>query len=288
MTSWLHEALLLEQEQYVLVILLSAADNDYPHRMNVLDEARGLLKSSSAKAIKKLAWLRHVLQAKLAPLLLSCPAGLSTLDDAMGSVSFDVLSRNVTHDEESDGDNTTDLASDDGSEGFLDLDAEFVAEASIHPELVKLPLPSQIGIQMCQDLGLSQIASQEMELRKGQAHECLHRLKLALGLKSALFRKTIRLAKSQKTKTRGRSAIRRVEASVRLHVRRYNAARHALVSLGCSHEELQHFQMIHKNDLKMNRDITEENRVGQRSDSVAWFWRINGGQTNDTWQDESE
>jgi HPt (histidine-containing phosphotransfer) domain-containing protein len=257
--------------------------------MNVLDQAHRLLKSSSAKGLQKIAWLRHSLQAKINTLLLNCPAGLSTLDDAMASLPVTTPSSKVTHNGDSDSDDTTDLDSDGGSEGFIDCEEEESGlEANIFPELVRLPLPSQVGIRICRDLGLSQMASQEVELRKGQAHECLHRLKLALGLKSALFRKTIRLAKSQKNKTRGWSTVRRVEASVRIHVRRYNGARRALLSLGCSQHELQVFQAIQKEDLKMNHDVTEENRFGQRSHSVAWFWRINGGQTNDTWQDESK
>jgi hypothetical protein len=250
--------------------------------MQVHDEMRGLLKSSSAKATKKLAWLRHGLQAKIDALLQRCPAGLSTLGDTITSLPVEMSSSNVTDDEESDGDDIADLDS-DGSE-----DGECGPDVNIHPELVKLPLPSHVGIRLCRELGLSQIASQEVELRKGQAHECLHQLKLALGLKSALFRKTIRLPKSQKTKTRSRTAVRNIEAGVRLHVRRYNAARQALVSLGCSEQDLKEFQVIRKEDLKISRDITEENRFGQRSDSIAWFWRVKGGSSNDTWQDEGK
>jgi hypothetical protein len=288
-TCWIHDALLLEQEQYVLLItFLYASEHDSVHRIDVLDEARKLLKSSSAKGLQKIAWLRQILQTKINNLLLNCPPGISTLYDTMPSLPVTTPSSKVTHHEDSDSDDITDLDSDGGSEGYPDVDEELGLEANIFPELVNLPLPSQVGIKICRDLGLSQIASQEVELRKGQAHECLHRLKLALGLKSALFRKTIRHAKSQKTKTRGWSTVRRVDASVRIHVRRYNGARHALLSLGCSQDDLKVFQPIHKEDLKMNHDITEENRFGQRSDSVSWFWRINGGQTNDTWQDESK
>jgi hypothetical protein len=179
--------------------------------MHVHDEMRGLLKSSSAKATKKLAWLWHGLQAKIDALLQRCPAGLSTLGDTMASLPVEMPPSNVTDDEESDGDDIADLDS-DGSEEFLHFDGECGPEVNIHPEHVKLPLPSHVGIRLCRELGLSQIASQEVELRKGQAHECLHQLKLALGLKSALFRKTIRLPKSQKTKTRGHTAVRNIEA----------------------------------------------------------------------------
>ena len=186
-------------------------------------------------------------------------------------------------------DDITEPGSDDW-EDFEDFDDVADLEDHTHPELIKLPLPSLLGAETCQRLELSNMVSQELELRKGQAYECLHQLRLALGLKSAMFRKTIQLAKSQKTKTWARSSVKRVEAAVRLHVRRYNKARHALIQLGGSQDVLVEFQAIHKEDVKMIRDITEENRFGQRSENLAWFWRVDGGKKQDAgaWLDEGE
>ena len=191
--------------------------------------------------------------------------------------------------EECSDDDITELGSDDG-EDFEECDGMANLEANTHPELTTLPLPSFLGAERCKQLGLSKMVSQEIKLRKAQAYECLHRLRLALGLKSAMFRKTIRLAKSQKTKTRARSSVQRVEAAVRLHVRRYTKARQALIQLGVSQDMINEFQEIQKEHLKMNRDITEENRFGQRSENLAWFWRVDGGKKRDAgaWLDEGE
>jgi len=34
---------------------------------------------------------------------------------------------------------------------------------------------------------------------------------------------------------------------------------------------------ITEGDMKMAGDLTEENRYGQRSDTLAWFWRLDDG-----------
>jgi len=36
------------------------------------------------------------------------------------------------------------------------------------------------------------------------------------------------------------------------------------------------FNDITEADLKMPGDIIEENRIGQRSDQLPWFWRLDG------------
>ena len=254
--------------------------------MDLQHHVRALRRSPSVSAAKKLAWHRHLLQEIINAFIHDRPASISAIDDeSMAMESCDFMDEDC-----SDGDDDiTELGSDDG-EDVEECDGMANLEANIHPELMPLPLPSLLGAETCQRLGLSKMVSQEIELRKGQAYECLHRLRLALGLKSAIFRKTIRLAKSQKTKTRTRSSVQRVEAAVRLHVRRYNKARHALVQLGSSQDVLNEFQEIHKEHLKMSRDITEENRFGQRSENLAWFWRVDGGKKRDAdaWLDEGE
>ncbi|KDQ60200.1 hypothetical protein JAAARDRAFT_126089, partial [Jaapia argillacea MUCL 33604] len=57
-------------------------------------------------------------------------------------------------------------------------------------------------------------------------------------------------------------------------VKRYNRARDSLETLGASLGMMARFQKIHHADLKMSGDIVEENRLGQRSDTLPWFWRL--------------
>jgi hypothetical protein len=66
----------------------------------------------------------------------------------------------------------------------------------------------------------------------------------------------------------------------------YKLAREALLSLGA---EIPQFQPILQHDLKVEADIVEENRFGQRSHTLAWFWRL--GTLTDgesSWMDECE
>ena len=50
-------------------------------------------------------------------------------------------------------------------------------------------------------------------------------------------------------------------------------ARQAIGELGEA-ADLERFQEIRKSDLKMSGDVVEENRVGQRSSVLPWFWRL--------------
>jgi hypothetical protein len=48
------------------------------------------------------------------------------------------------------------------------------------------------------------------------------------------------------------------------------------------------YQEILPTELSIDKEVTEENRFGQGSDRLAWFWRVNNtnrGQ-EDTWMDE--
>lgn len=156
------------------------------------------------------------------------------------------------------------------------------------PELVKLALPSSFSPAMASRPEFSVIVGQEKELRIAQANESLERLRLSLGLKLALFRKVVRTSKSQKTKTKAWRSVHRVEGTVRTHARNYGRMRRALISLGVDKKTLERFQAITEQDLKMNGDIVEENRFGQKSDMVSWLWRMDGRRNETEWMEESK
>ena len=61
----------------------------------------------------------------------------------------------------------------------------------------------------------------------------------------------------------------------------YNRARAALIHLNHFPAFLATLHDISEQDMKMSRDITEENRYGQRSDTLAWFWRLDDGLSNE-------
>jgi hypothetical protein len=103
-----------------------------------------------------------------------------------------------------------------------------------------------------------------------------------------MFRKNLRPAKSQKTKTRAWRSIQSADKNVRFHARQYKIARDALVRLNVLDDGMIQFPELKKADLKMSRDVVEENRVGQRNEHVSWVWRLNIGQdgVEDDWMNE--
>ena len=161
-------------------------------------------------------------------------------------------------------------------------------ENSEKPEMAPICLPSCLKQTDVQRLGLEVLASQELELRKGQANDCLQGLRLALGHKAVLYRTKVRMAKSSVDKTRAWDDIKVANLKVNKHARAYRRARRALEHLGADDTTLAHFQDLQSKHLKISADITEENRVGQRSDTLPWFWRLDGQNTDqhDTWMQE--
>lgn len=156
------------------------------------------------------------------------------------------------------------------------------------PEHAVLYMPSALGKKQCAKQGWASMVNQEMELRVGQADESLEKLRLALGHKSLLLRNSVRKATGQKGKTRAWNDVNKVEESIRREVAIYHRARAALMGLEAGEDILNRYKPIKTEDLKMSGDIVEENRIGQRNDALAWFWRLDGAGQNpdDDWMQE--
>jgi len=149
------------------------------------------------------------------------------------------------------------------------------------PEKERLTLPSVFAPGEVERLSLEAVAKVEWELRKGQINDSLEGLRLALGEKSLCFRAEIRNANSQRTTQRAWANIHKHDADARKHRQMYTHARAALQRLPGDQDYLNTLHDITENDMKMSGDITEENRFGQRSDILAWFWRQGGDPDSD-------
>ncbi|KIK78360.1 hypothetical protein PAXRUDRAFT_164214, partial [Paxillus rubicundulus Ve08.2h10] len=68
----------------------------------------------------------------------------------------------------------------------------------------------------------------------------------------------------------------------------YCRARKAMQYLGASKDLLDNYKDISSTDLSVNKDVTEENQFGQGTDSLPWFWRMEGagGDSESAWMDE--
>jgi hypothetical protein len=151
-------------------------------------------------------------------------------------------------------------------------------------------MPSNIGASFLNKAGLGDLIKEEVQLRIGQANDSLEKLRTHLGHKAILYRMNFRSSTSVRTDTRSKQDIQRVALKITRDVRSYHRARESLSRLEASREILQNYQPIKLDELKVSKDITEENRFGQGSDILPWFWRIGGNQSGPTgiWNDECE
>jgi hypothetical protein len=163
-----------------------------------------------------------------------------------------------------------DYASGDEGVGEDEEDEEIMVGLA---EDLRLLMPSALGAAECRRRGKSILMDQEIELRTGQANEALEKLRVALAHMALTYRVNVRNADSQIQMTRAQAQVKQAHRSVNKHVRTYGRAYQALLNMEASVPQLQ---PIRREDLKVSGDIVEENRFGQRNDTLAWFWRIGG------------
>ena len=146
------------------------------------------------------------------------------------------------------------------------------------PDDLTLWMPSYVGASYLKEAGLEDLVQKEVQLRTGQANDSLDKLRTHLGHKAILYRMNFRSSTSVRTDTRSKQDIRRVALKITKDVRSYHWARESLSHLEASQDILKKYQLIKPDELGVSKDITEENRLGQSSDILPWFWRIGGSQ----------
>ena len=150
-------------------------------------------------------------------------------------------------------------------------------------ETCPLPLSSTFGFPRIALLGLDLLATKEWHLREGQANDELHGVRMALGEKSFLFRKDVCLAQSKFEKGRAWSKVKGVSRQVQAHRQVYNAARAAMVELGCPVDMLARYQVLHRDQLKVSTAAmrggigtgSAEGGSWRQNEPLAWFWTMN-------------
>ena len=148
------------------------------------------------------------------------------------------------------------------------------------PERESITLPSALAPGELDRQSLQPIALVEAELRKGQVTDALEGLRLALGEKSLCFRAEVRNANSQWTTHHAWDRVHKFDADARQCRSTYRYARSALQRLQIEPEYLATLHDVTEDDMKVAGDLTDEGRFNQRSDTLAWFWRI--GQTDNS------
>jgi hypothetical protein len=120
------------------------------------------------------------------------------------------------------------------------------------------------------------LRQKELELRKGQANDCLEKLRQALGDRSVVFREKLHSNKSVHHRgTRSTKELQKITLAINKHAREYRRSRAAMQRLQPDSDTLTLYQSLKADDLAVSKEVTEENRHDQGSDKLAWFWRIN-------------
>ena len=160
---------------------------------------------------------------------------------------------------------------------------------SVQPEDLPILLPSSLGWEWCVSHGTQHLAIKEAQLRQAQADHSIHRIRLALGFKSALFHTQVRPANTQQTKTRAWNAVHSVDTTVQEHARVYSMARDAYRSIRQSLTEQQDLPKLHLADLHVATIVLGAEQTGQRNKQKSWIWGF--GQTverDGTWTGDCE
>ena len=155
-----------------------------------------------------------------------------------------------------------------------------------------IQMPSSIGSVKLAELDLIDLQKEEMELRIGQANDCLEKLRTNLGTKAMLYRQNFQSSNSTQDGTRTQKEIQKAVLQINKQVRSYHRARQAILRLDPDVSIRQKYQEIHPEDLGVSKEVTEENRFGQGTSKLAWFWLMGGGKSDGNiesgspWMDE--
>ncbi|KAI0257945.1 hypothetical protein BC834DRAFT_812729, partial [Gloeopeniophorella convolvens] len=120
--------------------------------------------------------------------------------------------------------------------------------------------------------GAKSLAVKEAKLRVAQAHDAIHKIRLALGFKSSLIRTRVRTAKSQKTKKSAWSSVHGVDAGVQEHARVYSLARDMFDVLENALPSQESLPELTKADMKVQTLVLGSNERGQRNEQLPWIW----------------
>ena len=162
--------------------------------------------------------------------------------------------------------------------GALDIttsDPEF--PQPVKAELIKLLLPSQLDAKDRDAVCTSGVVKNEKELRLAQLDDSLNDLRRArrtrLGLMT--FHKVQLAGQGQKTQTKSQAAMRSIQDRIDRHVRRYRAARDALLRLDPHGSWAELYHPLTDDDNRGPMKEPEEISSSNGQYIPSWIWRSN-------------
>ena len=142
---------------------------------------------------------------------------------------------------------------------FIDVSSTLPAEEQ------KIPLPSSYGSEACK-MYLKALADIEIALRRAQANDALHDLRLAIGQKSFIYRYKIRKGATNanhKKRLRSRTSVLSVSAQIDISAKTYTSARRAMCILGASTDLLDKYQVLQPQHVQTSTTVVDFNAPGQ-------------------------
>lgn len=180
--------------------------------------------------------------------------------------------------------------------GILDIDRIRVVPVGQQ----ELHLPHSLTPEERQLLGVHELAELEVQLRIGQCHDWVSKLREALGLKGMLAESKRPQRKGQKTLTRSIGQTKRANALVKRAARLYRLNWEA-VTANKSEEEVSFLmgslRVLRDSDLRTLHSLVESGRFNSGNLQVSWIWGISpsldlgGGDVEtaiDTWAKEGK
>lgn len=155
----------------------------------------------------------------------------------------------------------------------------------------RIPLPSTFGRTACAGR-LKHLAKVELSLRKGQANDALHALRMAIGQKSFVYRSKIRKGSTSsnsnyKQRLRNSSGAQTLEMSIDQSSKVYISARRAIMKLGASKADKAKYQVLQPEHVHASTAVVDFNARGQRNESLSWIWHVHRAPAEDpTWMQE--
>jgi len=210
-------------------------------------------------------------------------------DEADEADEADDLNTQETSDFEDDADKSADDDWEHQSNIYVP-DADLSASTAVTPESMSLNLPSTLGRDKCEALGIKSLARKELRLRRGQANDTLHQLRVELGYKAFIHRTTVRHANSQQKATRARSLVQASSATITRLRCIYNCSRTAMVRLGASTHTLDHYKVITDADLRVSTAIQDPRVTNAADTALSWIWTVDARKETDhsDWMEECE
>ena len=171
--------------------------------------------------------------------------------------------------------NTDDDEGQDLAGALLSL-ADLPSSEALSPESIPLPLLSSFCDNGIPDR-LRRIVKIELELRKGQANDALHSLRIAIAQKSFIFRTRIR--KNAPTtgyakRLRSYGEARGIKTTIGFSAKVYTTTRKAMERLGATNSDLSMYRNLTQQDLVASTAVMEPNARGQSRVKLSWIWHI--------------